>query len=214
MPHPFPPRRRCKVSAISLLQKFPPLIYYKIFAHGSIVDINAFAPRDYVKIKKDKKKATINIRFDKDPNDKHDGWYERFENNGWRPISDKILTPYDAVELRTSNKPTKFHFDKTKRKELTAKEKRVKKLKWLRKLYKDAKNAEILGDQPVVQNIDKQEIERMYTNPFDDKRFMGLNDMQFESEVNNLIEWCEDLDYEKYIGNWHQLATSAYSGAA
>jgi hypothetical protein len=126
--------------------KFPPLIYYKIFAHGSIVDINAFAPRDYVKIKKEKKKATVNIRLDKDPNDKHDGWYERFENNGWRPISDKILTPYDAVELRTSNKPTKFHFDKTKRKDLTAKEKRVKKLKWLRKLYKDAKNAEILGE--------------------------------------------------------------------
>lgn len=51
-----------------------------------MVDINAFAPRDYVKIKKEKKKATVNIHFDKDPNDKHDGWYERFENNGWRPV--------------------------------------------------------------------------------------------------------------------------------
>jgi hypothetical protein len=112
------------------------------------VDINSFAPRDYVKIKKEKKKATVNIHFDRDPNDKHDGWYERFENNGWRPISDKILTPFDPVELRTSNKPVKFHFDKTKRKEQTAKEKRVKKLKWLRKLYKDAKNAELIQEQP------------------------------------------------------------------
>ncbi len=33
--------------------KFPPLIYYKIFSHGGLVDINAFAPRDYMKIKKD-----------------------------------------------------------------------------------------------------------------------------------------------------------------
>lgn len=118
------------------VQKFPPLIYYKIFAHGSIVDINAFAPRDYAKIKKEKKKQIINIKYDKDPNDKHDGWYNRYENNGWRPvskisikfiiqISDKILTPYDAVELRTANKPKKFHFDKTKRKEMTAKEKRT-----------------------------------------------------------------------------------------
>lgn len=96
------------------------MIYYKIFSHGSIIDINAFAPRDYMKIKKEKKKATINIKFDKDKKDKHDGWYERFENNGWRPISDKILTPYDAVELRTANKPKKFHFNKAKRKELTA----------------------------------------------------------------------------------------------
>jgi hypothetical protein len=47
------------------------LIYYKIFSHGSIVDINAFAPRDYVKIKKEKKKAVINIKYDKDKNDKH-----------------------------------------------------------------------------------------------------------------------------------------------
>lgn len=65
-------------------------------------------------------------------------------------ISDKILTPYDAVELRTANKPKKFHFDKKKRKEMTAQEKRAKKLKWLRKLYKDAKTAEILGDSPDI----------------------------------------------------------------
>jgi len=40
-----------------------------------------------------------------------------------------------------------------------------------------------------------------------------MQDNEFNDEVNNLIEWCEDLDYEKYIGNWHKLATSAYIGA-
>lgn len=75
----------------------------------------------------------------------------------------------DPVEIRTSNRPKKFHFDKNKRKELTAKEKRVKKLKWLRKLYKDAKNAEILAEQPqAVQGVDKTELEKFYENPFDD----------------------------------------------
>ena len=49
-------------------------------------------------------------------------------------------------------------------------------------------------------------------NPFDDGRFMELEDGEFENEVNNLIEWCEDLDYEKYTNNWHHLATSAYVG--
>mgnify|MGYP000951457711 CR=1 FL=1 len=34
-----------------------------------------------------------------------------------------------------------------------------------------------------------------------------VND-EFDSEVNNLIEWCEDLDYEQYTKNWHQIATS------
>ena len=27
--------------------------------------------------------------------------------------------------------------------------------------------------------------------------------------MNNLIEWCEDLDYDKYMENWFQLATSS-----
>ena len=38
---------------------------------------------------------------------------------------------------------------------------------------------------------------------------MELDDEQFDDEVENLIEWCEDLDYDKYIENWHQQATSA-----
>jgi hypothetical protein len=99
-------------------EKFPPLIYYKIFTHGGLVDINAFAPRDYMKIKKDARKATVNITFDKPLNDNNKGWYTRVENNGWRPISDKILTPFDQIEIETSNKPKKFHFDPKVRKAL------------------------------------------------------------------------------------------------
>ena len=74
-------------------ERFPPLIYYKIFTHGGIVDINAFAPRDYMKMKKDLKKDEIHITFDKPEKDNFDGWYQRIERNGWRPISDKVLTP-------------------------------------------------------------------------------------------------------------------------
>ena len=51
--------------------KFPPLIYYKIFIHGGVVDIGSFAPRDYCKMKKEKKKATLNLKFDKDEKDDH-----------------------------------------------------------------------------------------------------------------------------------------------
>ncbi len=35
-----------------------------------------------------------------------------------------------------------------------------------------------------------------------------MDAQEFNEEVNNLIEWCEDLDYEKYTDNWHQMATS------
>ena len=79
--------------------RFPPLIYYKIFVSGGIVDINAFAPRDYNAIKKEVKKDKIDIKYDRPENDNHDGWYQRIERNGWRPISDKILTPGDTVYI-------------------------------------------------------------------------------------------------------------------
>lgn len=152
---------------------FPPLIYYKIFVTGTVVDIGAFAPRDYNQLKKEKKKQCINIKFDKPEDDKHEGWYERIENNGWRPINDKILTPFDPVEIETANKPKPFHFDPTKRKALTEREKRLRKIRWLRKLYRDAKNAELVAEQNDGDNIEinnkmAKELEKLYDNPFDD----------------------------------------------
>lgn len=79
--------------------KFPPCIYYKIFIHGGVVDVNSFAPRDYNKIKKEVRKEKIDMHFDKPEKDNDiDDWYRRVENNGWRPISDKFLTPNDAIE--------------------------------------------------------------------------------------------------------------------
>ena len=191
-------------------EKFPPLIYYKIFTHGSLWDINSFAPRDYMKIKAKKKKEVLDIKFDKiHDNSNNQGWYERIENNGWRPISDKILTPFDTVEMRTAKARKKFHHELLKRKELTAAEKRKRKLKWLRKLYKDAKNAELIQDNDILKN--DPNIEKMYSNPFDEQRFIEYDDSEFDKEVNSLIEWWEDLDYDKYVANWGELATSGQS---
>lgn len=53
-----------------------------------------------------------------------------------------------------------------------------------------------------------KELEKLYDNPFDDQNLEEMKDGNFEDEVNNLIEWCEDLDYEQYTLNWHNIATS------
>jgi hypothetical protein len=29
-----------------------------------------------------------------------------------------------------------------------------------------------------------------------------MDDYDFDREVDGLIEWCEDLDYDKYMDNW------------
>ena len=65
-------------------------------------------------------------------------------------------------------------------------------------------------NQAAVESVRFQkQLEQLYDNPFDDQKFMEIDDDQFDDEVENLIEWCEDLDYDKYIENWHTQATSA-----
>ncbi len=36
-----------------------------------------------------------------------------------------------------------------------------------------------------------------------------MDDAAFNEEVDGLIEWCEDLDYDKYMDEWQVLATSS-----
>ena len=98
---------------------FPPSIYFKVYTHRPLCDVNAFAPRDYngekVEILKDPK-----YRFEKSPPRRKigpkgsegkqnirvgtkyfgtkvtttvgiDQWYKRDENNPWRPIASQVI---------------------------------------------------------------------------------------------------------------------------
>jgi hypothetical protein len=53
-----------------------------------------------------------------------------------------------------------------------------------------------------------KELEKLYDNPFDDENLPEMKDNDFEEEVNNLIEWCEDLDYEKLSKTTNKLNNS------
>ena len=193
--------------------KFPPLIYYKIYIHSGCVDINSFAPRDYSAIKKFTKKSTVNIRFEEpEAKDIKDGWYERTDNNGWRPITENIIMPFDKVELQTAIKPVPFHYDKVKRREIRANEKKKKKISWLKKLYEEGKKIEEIENQhDVIKTVeefeDQGEIDKK--NPFDDEKLLQLNDEELNEYVNGLMKWSETLDFDKYMDHWFQIATSA-----
>lgn len=50
-------------------------------------------------------------------------------------------------------------------------------------------------------------------NPFDDEELIDLPDDKFEEHVNQLLEWSETLDFDKYISHWWQVATSAPSNS-
>ncbi|KAK3739021.1 hypothetical protein QZH41_010479 [Actinostola sp. cb2023] len=110
-------------------EKFPPNIYYKIFTHRNIADIGAFAPRDYTHA--DNKRLPLNLVHNKGPQTKPGvlHCYERWENNGWRLVSDRVriiqghvtsrgLQPVvermdqDTVVFESTQTTTMFHHHK------------------------------------------------------------------------------------------------------
>lgn len=175
--------------------------------------MNSFAPRDYTEVRKISHKTTVNMTFESEETKKAtEGWYQRSDNNGWRPITDNVLAPFDSVESATAKKAHTYHFDRKKRAEITAVERRKKKLKWLKKLYFDAKRSDdaeaekvrlLEGNPP--KPTDQEE------NPFSNPVLLQLPEDKFEAYVDELLEWSETLDYDKYTENWTQIATSAPS---
>ncbi|KAH9254310.1 heat shock protein 60, mitochondrial [Batrachochytrium salamandrivorans] len=69
---------------------FPPVIYYKVFVHQSIIDMNAFSPRNYTeeKTKQLLPRQRFNKAYTLTAPCESDTWYHRFENNEWRPVSE------------------------------------------------------------------------------------------------------------------------------
>lgn len=119
---------------------FPPIIYFKIYTTQSVLDINAFAPRNYVQQRRTRV-GVIHTRSQFDVSDAQGQkdraeWYQRWENNGWRPITDKVLAEKDPVLQQTAAKKIPyFHPNKLVRRQEREKQKKLKKLNWLKKLY-------------------------------------------------------------------------------
>jgi hypothetical protein len=83
--------------------EWPPQIYYKIFLHSPICDVNSYAPRNY----SDKAAGSvppISPEQLAEATEKY-GWYRRIENNGWRPISSLSPTAIDAITQMTNKTP-------------------------------------------------------------------------------------------------------------
>lgn len=104
--------------------RFPPSIYYKVYTHGAVVDLGAFAPRDYV---------AERIGLSKGP------CYQRAENNGWRLMYPRLvptgLKVVDEVEKATRKPLKNFHFSRLKRREDLERARRKRTVEWMRKLY-------------------------------------------------------------------------------
>jgi len=100
---------------------FPPQIYYKIFARG-VVDINAFAPREYC----DPRRAIT---------------YERYENNGWRALSGRPGAEKDEIEWHTGRKRERWNHVARIRHEVRRKRRIDRRLVWIEKMRERREDA-------------------------------------------------------------------------
>ncbi|KAL0488228.1 myosin head domain [Acrasis kona] len=177
--------------------KFPPTVFYKIFIHSPLIDINAFAPRDYTKHKQKSAVHTNSKGHDK-PLDKSN-WYVREDRNGWRPVTEKAFNEIEdvgvfsrsaAIKARMKDRPKEeeikplYHYSKLKRQQDIQKKREKRKLEWMKKTYNAGKIQEM----------------KQRNGDFDS----GEN----EEEFNELMNWSENLDFDKYVSDWCGLATT------
>lgn len=161
--------------------EWPPQIYYKIFLHSPVCDVNSYAPRNY----SDKKAAEIPpIPPEKleEYADKY-GWYKRIENNGWRPISSLSPTAFDIITQMTNNSsPHRVIRGKVKRKKLKTE---VAKIKLQRFLQQQKEQGVLIEGAP------------------------ELTEKDFEDD--EILDWADKLDLDKYMLDWDTLGTTGPS---
>ena len=181
-------------------ESFPPTIFYKVFCHGGLLDIGAFAPRDYTREGSKKALPRHSIRTgDVLPDHSHDGWYRREENNHWRPMSMKLVE--EGLDLHLGRIPAgqvTFHHSKSLRRDEREHRRRLRKREWFQKMYREGMDearkiaASLLNVGEVVATDTVQD--------------GGENE-----EVDQLLSWTEQLDFDQYYNSWLAVATSSRS---
>ena len=139
--------------------RFPPKVYFKVFTHRPLCDVNAFAPRDYTLESKPEAYHNNNHEktFPKHSKSKRlirvgakcfgvvsksgsssstSSWYQREENNNWRPIASQlveeiVVPPWDFPR----EKKTATHYNTYKRREETLQLRKRRKREWMLKAY-------------------------------------------------------------------------------
>ncbi|XP_043547785.1 protein MFI isoform X3 [Chiloscyllium plagiosum] len=189
-------------------ETFPPKIYYKIFTHRPIVDLCANSPKDYTHpaTKQEPPRQIHNHNSVKKEEDDHNGWYKRLENNDWRSLSDKYLgTTVDYMEFEPNRKRTTFHHCTLQRKQDAKRKQKQKKIEWMKKMYQDG----ILQAQTLNPNTAVL-VQRATEGLIDSVEQKGPNSI-LDWEVDELLEWTNALNFEKYLNDWTEIACSSSS---
>ncbi|KAF6332609.1 hypothetical protein mRhiFer1_001672 [Rhinolophus ferrumequinum] len=178
--------------------KFPPEIYYKIFTQRHVEDLCANSPRDYTKLAA---KYTSHIKSDKLQEEDRSGWYRRIENNGWRPVADRFWMSTEDVMVG-NKKESKFHFSKLKRRQDMEKKRKIRKIEWMKQMYYTG------SLQAKSTNSETTDLIHKATEGLIRAIEDGGIDSVMDWEVDEVLNWTNSLNFDEYIANWKEIATS------
>ncbi|XP_063676456.1 protein MFI-like isoform X3 [Bolinopsis microptera] len=164
-------------------EKFPPNIYYKIFTYRPVTDVNSFAPRDYTVSNWAAPGATVKNSKVDNPNDRED-----------------IVTDLSRWYQRRENNGWRLVSDRIftsmETDSLLQESNSERKFFHFSRLrrQKDVDNKRKVKKRQWMANMYKQgkETERDLT----------------ESEIEEMVNWCDDLNFDNYVNNWLELATA------
>jgi len=135
------------------------------------------------------------------------GWYERVENNGWRPINERILVDEDPVTTMTKfRRMPFFHFSPAVRREEKVRRAKQRKRNWMLKMYREG----LLGNAHMSPSGAPSGVGSPSTagalNGDDQGSLDGSLD-EFEDEnPEELLQWTQHLDFDYYVSNWTSIA--------
>jgi hypothetical protein len=224
---------------------YPPTIFYKIFTHRCVADIGAFAPKDYTAARKQRSPAATHNHDATVANGRassrtaggaqpvagrRDGWYQRFENNAWRPVAEAVFTgspatpggatlpPLDAGLTQHEQRiarflsrdavpavapaPRVFHATRARRRVQQGHHDRKLRRRWLVELYA-AEQVEQRAREP--STAVRRDAQRLFDT---------MTDEEVDAETAKLVTWSTSLDFDAYRGDWQRLATTAPTDSA
>ncbi|KAJ9531160.1 hypothetical protein QJQ45_000833 [Haematococcus lacustris] len=194
--------------------------YRDLIQFRAVTDINAFGPRNYAGEvplsakqlhNKPGRGASTQLRNARDDFRVDDslrefirpdgtrgmrstqGWYARVENNGWRPISERVLVDEDPVTTATkAHRQPLFHFDPAVRRDERVRRAKQRRRDWLLKMYTGA------GGEPNEQS---------------DAGLPRLPGSSLADLDPDDMDELQHLDFNSYTTDWTSLACTLGSEA-
>lgn len=159
--------------------KFPPNIYYKIFTYRPVTDVNAFAPRDYTVSSWAVPGATLRNSKIANPNRDEDlSRWYQREENNGWRLVSDRIFTSNETDVLLQESNSDRKFFHFSR---------------LRRQR----------DIDVRRKVKKREwLTNMYKQGKETERDLT------EAEIEEVMCWCDDLNFDSYVNNWLELATA------